>query len=90
MNERKTDLQGRPYARLSELKAGDQVQVDGDFEGCFIPWSTLPVVSVDGELALYHNVPECGACGEHRHDCPHTLDGQLDEDGDTLIGVYRT
>ena len=86
-----TDNQGREYARLSTLKVGDKVQVDGDFEGCFVPWSIVEVIEVDGELAALHNVPECGACGGPAADfCPHTFDGQLADDGDSLIGVYPT
>jgi hypothetical protein len=85
------DLQGRLYARLSQLKPGDIVVVDGDFKGCFLPFSELPVVQLaDGKLALYHNVPNCGACGGGLdEDCPHSLDGQLADDDDTLIGIYR-
>lgn len=85
-----TDIQGRPYARLSQLRVGDLVIVDGDFDGCFIPWSKREVVNVEGYLALIHNAPECGACGgtPDEGDCPHTLDGQLDADTDALIGIY--
>lgn len=83
------DKDGREYAYLSKLKIGDKVQVDADFEGCFIPWSILEVVEEDGELALYHNVKECGACGgTEEENCPHFLEGQLAEDDDSLIGVY--
>jgi hypothetical protein len=85
------DMNGREYARLSQLRPGTIVQVDGDFEGCFLPWSKLEVVEVDGELALYHNVPECGACGGGTEPCAHGLEGQLaDDNDDSLIGVYLT
>lgn len=83
-----TDLNGREYARLSQLAAGDLIQVDGDFD-CLIPWSTLTVVDSDGDLAVIHNTPECGACGGTEADCPHTLDGQLMDDGDSLVGIYK-
>lgn len=87
----KTDIDGRPYAKLSQLQVGSKVIVDADFEGCFVPWSELEVVKdLDGDLALIHNAPECGACGGNPNDedCFHTLDGQLGDDDDTLIGIY--
>lgn len=91
MSSRFADNNGREYARLSTLHVGDKVQVDGDFEGCFEPWSVLEVVQTDGEFALLHNVLECGACGGSLEDspCPHTLDGQLMDDNDHLIGIYH-
>lgn len=87
------DNLGRAYARLSELRPGQLVQVDDGFEGCFPPWSTLPVVEgADGELALPHNDPECGACEGSNEDgpCLHYLAGQLADDNDSLIGIYLT
>lgn len=84
------DINGREYAKLSELKAGDIIQVDEGFEGCFIPWSQLKLVEIDGQLAAIHNAPECGACEGHGGpDCPHFLDGQIADDNDSLIGIYK-
>lgn len=36
------DKQGREYAKVANVKAGDLIQVDGDF-GCIKPWSVLQV-----------------------------------------------
>lgn len=77
-NPRPRDIQGREYARLSQLKAGDRVQVDRDFT-CIIPFS-IRIVRED-EQGLYIKCIEGN----------HYLDGQLDEaDGDDqiLIGIY--
>lgn len=70
------DKQGRPYARLGELNAGDTVTVDGDFT-CIEPWSHH-VVKRDG-AGLYIECKE----GEHH------LAGQQDGPGDHLTGIYR-
>lgn len=85
------DIRGRIYAKMSELRPGDEVEVDDGFDGCFIPWSKRTVVEVNGELALIHNAPECGACGGDNEagDCHHYLAPQIDDDdGDSLIGIY--
>ena len=82
------DLQGRSYAKLSQLKPGDEVIPDDGFD-CLLPWQPLKVVEVDGELAVIHNTSECGACGGADKDCPHGLEGQLMDDGDSLVEIYR-
>lgn len=69
------DKQGREYAKLSELKEGDQVQVDGDFT-CMEPWSKL-TVQRDGDGIF---IP----C----RDGSHHLAGQAD-DGENIVGVYK-
>lgn len=69
-----TDKQGREYAKLSELKAGDTVTVDGDFT-CMKAWSQHIVkASLEGLFIPYKE-------GEHM------LDGQAD-DGGNLVGIY--
>lgn len=83
------DIHNRPYARLDSLKPGDIVIADDGFD-CLLPWQPLTVVEYEGELAVFHNTPECGACGgdnEHQP-CPHGLEGQLDDETDALIGIY--
>lgn len=70
------DKQGRPYARQSELKAGDTVTVDGDFT-CLKPW-TQHVVKEDG-LGLYLECKE----GEHH------LAGQQDGPSDHYTSIYK-
>ncbi|ETI62995.1 hypothetical protein C100_14880 [Sphingobium sp. C100] len=69
------DKNGRAYAHLSSLKAGDRVEVDGDFT-CIPAGSTLTVeVDPTGELFI--------PCTSGMH----FLDGQLCGE-DTLVGVY--
>jgi hypothetical protein len=64
------------WAKLSELKAGDIVRLDGGFT-CAKAGPALILEDADG---LYF---ECVA-GKHY------LDGQLLEDDDSLIGVTST
>lgn len=74
------DLQGRPYAKYSELKQGDLVETDADFT-CrkAHDWAVVYRAGVGSDHHLYI---EC-TMGHHR------LDGQLGDDNDTLIGVYK-
>lgn len=72
----KADIDGRAYARLSELKAGDAVTVDGDFD-C-MDKGDVREVEADADGALFI------AC----RDGKHILDRQAQADGDTLIGIY--
>lgn len=68
------DKQGRSYAKLSELREGATVQVDGDFT-CLKPWTEHEVkIDADGHYV------DC-ADGEHH------LNGQAD-DGEHCIGAY--
>ena len=86
-----TDNHGREYARLSELKAGDLVQVDGDYFVCEdvqeIPsWAIMKVKACDdGTLYI-----DCLNEGEVK---PYPLDicGDFSEGGDAddLVGIYR-
>jgi hypothetical protein len=85
----RSDSCGRPYARLSKLRAGMLVQVDGDFacEGVqeIEPWAVLEVKAFpDGELYI-----DCVHKGEV---APHPLEIQGDfsddEDDADLVGVY--
>lgn len=70
------DKQGRPWAKLSEIKFGDKIQVDGDFPCIFA--SEVKEVKTDGEK-LYVE------CTEGKH----FLAGQLSDDKNTLIGIYK-
>lgn len=78
MSEIRThDLQGRLYAKLSELKPGDRIVTDGDFT-CREPWSEATVKEREnGDLFV-----DCQEGG-------HKLDSHLEEDQDTLLGIYR-
>jgi hypothetical protein len=69
------DLNGRAYAKLSGVTPGDRVEVDGGFS-CMPDGSVHTIHCDDGDLYV-----ECG-CGRH------SLDGQIGDDGDTLIGLY--
>jgi streptogramin lyase len=67
------DRHGREYARLSELRVGETVEVDRHFAG-FEKYRT--VLEDDGRLWVL--------CNEGRH----FLDGELTPDG-SLLGVYK-
>jgi len=71
------DANGRAYAKLSQLKVGDKVQVDDGFT-CLKPNSIKTVRVANGQ-----GLHICCKAGHHM------LEGQLDEDdNDTLIGIY--
>lgn len=76
MTDYKTDVHGHEYAKLSQLKAGDFVVVDDGFD-CMSAWQAFGVLEDEGGLYL-----PCADGG-------HYLDGQLDTDNDTLVGIYR-
>lgn len=69
------DKQGRDYAKLSELKAGDTVEVDGDFT-CLKPWTKHMIATDDGGMFI--------PCSDGKHH----LSNQAD-DGVHCIGIYR-
>lgn len=76
------DTSGRPYARLSELKAGDVVIVDDGFD-CMARWSER-VVHLDPEATV----------DDDRFQIPcthkwHNLSGQLTGTDDALTGIYH-
>lgn len=72
------DIQGREYAKLSQLKAGDIVTVDGDMD-CMKPWSQH-IVEVD-DFGL--SIP----CKHGAHYLNGQLRDETDKD-DSLIGIY--
>lgn len=67
-------LMGRPWAKLSELKAGDKVEVDSGFGECFVGGS---VHELNSKLEIM------GDCGSW-----HRLADQAD-DGKHCIGIYK-
>ena len=70
-----SDTTGRFYVKIRDLKAGDVVQVDGDFT-CIEPWEQCTIKADDvGNLYI--------DCVEGRH----YLDGQ--EEGDYYLGLYK-
>lgn len=68
------DKDGREYAKLSQLKAGDPVEVDTGF-ACLYPGIHFVSQWQDGRLYL------------HCNDGQHFLDGQTDN-GEDIIGIY--
>lgn len=84
MSTHSTD--GRPWAKLSELKPGDKLKADGGFD-CIEEGAILEVKAEDdGELYVECDGPDGAYPGEGQH---HSLEGQLsDEDGDSLVGFW--
>lgn len=82
-----TDINGRPYAKLSELKTGDNVQVDGGFT-CIPAGASREVHS--GEFGLYilcagENCT-CRADLQYEPTEKHWLNDQCEDD--IIIGIY--
>lgn len=69
------DKHGREYARVASTKAGDLIQVDGDFT-CIHPWLCQHVQIEEKGLYLFCD------------DGQHFLNGQLNDDGTFYIGIY--
>lgn len=74
-NVASTDKNGRPYAKLSELKAGDKIELDAGF-------------SCHGAGVVEIKQNTLGTLYFECEDGNHRLDGQAD-DGEHLIGIYR-
>lgn len=68
------DVNGRPYAKLSELRAGDYIELD---EGFDCHGKGLAQLSKDDGRLFF-------PCSEGHH----YLDGQAD-DGEHCVGVYK-
>jgi len=72
------DINGRPWAKLSELKVNDKIYIDGGFEPCFIEGSVHIIdLNEDNELVILGN---CGSW--------HAIQDQAD-DGEHCIGIYK-
>lgn len=69
------DVNGRPYVKLSELKHGSKIELDGGFT---CAGSVVKTVQADEKGELYF---EC-------REGYHFLVGQVD-DGKYCIGVYK-
>lgn len=68
------DKDGREYAKLSRLVIGDKVEVDDDFD------------CMKGTRIVHGNKQgKYITCDEGSHQ----LDGQLMDDGDSLVGIYK-
>lgn len=71
------DIQGREYAKYSQLKAGDKLECDSGFT-CLKEGQVI-YVRGEGEN-LFINC----------EDGKHSLDGQIyDEKDDSLVGLYK-
>ena len=70
------DAQGRPYAKISELKAGDIIELDDGFT-CAVAGQRVLKTTSRG-LAF--------DCDEG--EAAHAIDGQAD-DGEHCIGIYK-
>ena len=71
------DFQGRPYAKMAELKAGDEIQVSMDF--LCIPSNAKRIVR---ERAGLSGLWISCSFGEH-------FLGDHEGNGDILIGIYK-
>ena len=69
------DSKGRAYARLDALEVGDSVETDDCFT-CRPVGKVSKVRMIEGRFFI--------PCSDGKH----FLDGQAQEDGVTLIGVY--
>lgn len=77
----KTDINGRPYAFIKNLKAGDKVETD-DLFTCGIKNKTLEVQH-DGIRHPYAGLYVTCNCGRHY------LNGQSNYSGGPLMGIYH-
>jgi hypothetical protein len=53
------DTNGRPWAKLSQLQAGDRVEVDGGFDECFEAGSVHTLndkLAIKGNCGAYHRL----------------------------------
>ncbi len=80
------DKNGREYAKLDDLKAGDVVELDGGFP-CHAA-GTVQLFNFDrvGKVLFFWcNGPD----GESKSPEKHFIDGQDDGDGH-CVGIYKT
>lgn len=71
------DINGKPWALVSETKVGSVLIPDGDFD-CLLQ-GVAREVKADPNARLY---VDCD-CGEHG------LDGQLSDDGTEYVGLWK-
>lgn len=78
------DTNGRPYAKLSEVKVGDILEADSGFT-CLKDGAQLKIKSDGGDLYV-----DCSGAEdddpEEKH--KHFIEGQAD-DGEHLVGFYK-
>lgn len=87
-------LDGREWAKLSDLKPGDYLEADGDFT-CIANGKFVEVIDGTNFLAKFLNwwngdKPSKYHFYVHCDDGRHYLDGQLsDKDHDHLVGLWK-
>lgn len=69
------DKNGRPWAKLSELKSGDRLQAATGFD-CILDGQVVEVYRLNEDLYV--------PCSHGNHN----LSGQIAEDGETIVGFY--
>jgi hypothetical protein len=77
-----TDINGRPYARVQTVKAGDLVETDGDFT-CMDEGKRQTVLADKNRHGFKRLYVECRCPGGRHYLCQ-----QLGDDGE-LVGLYR-
>jgi hypothetical protein len=86
MSTHSTD--GRPWAKLSELKPGDVLIADGDFD-CVTAGEECEVKADEGGALYVDCAGPIGPEEPQQEPGKHLLDGQLsDVDGDSLVGFW--
>lgn len=78
------DTQGRPWAKLNELKPGDKIELDDGFICTDMKIRT--VFSDEHGLYFFCNGPDDSL--KEKGTEHHYLDGQAD-DGEHCVGVYK-
>lgn len=77
------DNRGREYATLSKCKCSMKLECDDGFT-CIQAGAIKEVFEDDEGLYVHCNGPD----GESHPNNKHYLDGQLEDDGDYIIGMY--
>lgn len=81
-------IDGREWARLSNLKAGDRVELDDGFT-CGIAGKTLTVLQDEDGLFVPCDGGDISEEPHATNERKHYLDGQISEvDNDHLVGIW--
>jgi hypothetical protein len=72
------DINGRPYALVSEVATGDKLEVDGDFD-CFNTGDIKTVFNMNNKLYII--------CNDGEHYIEPNIDGE--EPNEYYIGFYK-
>lgn len=80
------DICGREYARLSQIRAGDMIEIDAGFT-CREAGPALVLADKDGRLCFACSGGDAPSRIFRRAD-RHMIDGQVGDDDDHLVGIY--